>query len=347
MPVTGAISTENRLYIISRDGSGEAYYLKLNPDGSDVGNYLVHAEKWPLCENVTDFGAAVIDEVLYIVGGYDQKSKKCMKRLLRYDPSDGSWTQKAPLFLSRCQCAVSVWDGQLYVSGGRKTDGQTTGTCEMYNPVTDTWTKAGLLRSPRAGHATTPVGQDLFCSGGSQRGDICNNIWVHEGKKWEELDRHYPQKLPLSISGHVMEEVDKTLYIAGGVHSEETDDGQPTEPVTNRRTVGFYPLVPTLEHSSEMELFSPWIHTLPDMNFPRYNAASTVLGHRIYVFGGSRVETGEEVKTCEYLDTRERKWCVGHKFKKVKFSNVCCAKMKVTILPEIPDTPTEYKWVLW
>lgn len=83
MPGTGGTSSENRLYIISRDGSGEAYHLQLNLDGSDVENYTLQAEKWPPCENVTDFGAAVIDDVLYIVGGYDQKSKKCMKRLLR------------------------------------------------------------------------------------------------------------------------------------------------------------------------------------------------------------------------------------------------------------------------
>lgn len=93
----------------------------------------------------------------------------------------------------------------LYL-GGRKTDGQTTGTCEVYNPVTDTWTKAGLLRSPRAGHATTPVGRDLFCSGGSHKGDICSNIWYDKSIKHTGLRTAYKNSsLPVTCYFHVIQ----------------------------------------------------------------------------------------------------------------------------------------------
>lgn len=63
--------SQQRLYIINRSGSGEAQYVLLNQKRTEIDSYGVRMETWRLIKNVADFGVAVIDNVLYVIGGYD------------------------------------------------------------------------------------------------------------------------------------------------------------------------------------------------------------------------------------------------------------------------------------
>jgi hypothetical protein len=74
---------QQRLYIINRSGSGEAQYVLLNQDRTDIESYGVRYETWRLTKNVADFGVAVIGNVLYVIGGYDIINCRHLHRVVK------------------------------------------------------------------------------------------------------------------------------------------------------------------------------------------------------------------------------------------------------------------------
>lgn len=75
--------SQQRLYIINRSGSGEAQYVLLNQNRTDIESYGVRYETWRLTKNVADFGVAVIDNVLYVIGGYDVVNCRHLHRVVK------------------------------------------------------------------------------------------------------------------------------------------------------------------------------------------------------------------------------------------------------------------------
>lgn len=74
---------QQRLYIINRSGSGEAQYVLLNQQRTGIDSYGVRYETWRLTKNVADFGVAVIDNVLYVIGGYDKINCRPLHRVVK------------------------------------------------------------------------------------------------------------------------------------------------------------------------------------------------------------------------------------------------------------------------
>ena len=74
---------QQRLYIINRSGSGEAQYVLLNKDRTEFASYSVRLDTWRIIKNIAHFGVVVIDNVMYIIGGYDQINCKHLHRVLR------------------------------------------------------------------------------------------------------------------------------------------------------------------------------------------------------------------------------------------------------------------------
>ena len=74
---------QQRLYIINRSGSGEAQYVLLNKDRTEFASYSVRLETWRIIKNIAHFGVAVVDNVMYVIGGYDQINCRHLHRVLR------------------------------------------------------------------------------------------------------------------------------------------------------------------------------------------------------------------------------------------------------------------------
>ena len=74
---------QQRLYIISRSGSGEAQYVLLNKERTEFASYSVRLETWRILKNIAYFGVAVVDNVLYVIGGYDKINCRHLHRVLK------------------------------------------------------------------------------------------------------------------------------------------------------------------------------------------------------------------------------------------------------------------------
>ncbi|RVE62433.1 hypothetical protein OJAV_G00157140 [Oryzias javanicus] len=108
--------------------------------------YHIGRNMWSKMENRTvknvSAPAVVVDELIYIVGGYT-------RRMLAYDAKTNRFTVCANLKERKMHHSAVVLNNKLYVTGGRYLTGQDdvedSNAFEVYDSKTDSWTSAGSL----------------------------------------------------------------------------------------------------------------------------------------------------------------------------------------------------------
>ncbi|XP_039524329.1 kelch-like protein 42 isoform X2 [Pimephales promelas] len=93
--------------------------------------------------NVRGYGSAVLDNYLFIVGGYRMTSQEISVAHC-YNPSKNEWNNVAPLNQKRSNFKLLAVSGKLYAVGGH-----CLGTVECYSPEQD-WTCVASLPEPLA-----------------------------------------------------------------------------------------------------------------------------------------------------------------------------------------------------
>lgn len=346
---------QQRLYIISRSGSGEAQYVLLNKERTEFASYSVRLETWRILKNIAYFGVAVVDNVLYVIGGYDKINCRHLHRVLKYDPFETTWSECAPLLKARAKFGCCVLDGKIHVSGGERSDGHSACSCEVYDPLTDIWSDAGRLVAPRSNHCCTVYQQDIYCAGGDFGTQSHDNFWVYEKNNWEELDADYPTSMPRCIDRAAMCTVGNKIYIIGGVSCRLQGNNGAHRFITERGIFSYNPSVSALSrqrshssiHSIHSDMVSPWTTRYPSMVRPRHSPGVYVLGTKIYVFGGSHLETGQDARIVECFDTERGKWEDDFRFRKGDVSNLVCAALEVPRKHDEEKVKFHLKWVLW
>ncbi|KAL8562368.1 hypothetical protein ACOMHN_066082 [Nucella lapillus] len=347
----GDPSVEQRLYIINRAGSGEASFLRVTGDGQHIASYRLRTEVWPPIRDLTHFGVAVLRNHLYIIGGFDRRHARHLDRLVRFDPSEGTWTSCAPMTCARAKFGVCTSGSRIFVCGGEKSDGRVTRSCEVYESDGDSWSKAAVLPQPRANPVCTSHRKELYCAGGYHGNASHNNLWLHENHQWGEVDPLYPHLLPLHLDRCAVATHDDTIYFLGGVSSKARDGDQRPRFSTERRVFSYTTSVSALTSHpapAASHLISPWNLKLPPLNHARQGAGAVTLGHKIYVVGGTVLETGQQVRIAEYMDTRTGMWEDDFNFRKGDVSNVACTLLAVPKIP-VGERKMAYrlKWVMW
>ena len=75
---------QQRLYVINTSGSGEAHFLLLNHDRTEISSYQVKTDHWKVTKDLCSFGIAVLDNYLYVIGGYNKKKASYTDNVFRY-----------------------------------------------------------------------------------------------------------------------------------------------------------------------------------------------------------------------------------------------------------------------
>lgn len=136
---------------------------------------LSHYDSLPIMFRLGNFGTAVLNNELFIVGGaYDV----CLKEYIhpfgfRYYPLRDSWVSIAPIQLDRCRFSLNAVGKQhLYAVGGVvEVDDASEealsriSNVERYDIVTNTWSYMPCLMENRSQHAGVVVGDKLYISG--------------------------------------------------------------------------------------------------------------------------------------------------------------------------------------
>uniref|UniRef100_A0A7S1SCW5 Uncharacterized protein n=1 Tax=Alexandrium catenella TaxID=2925 RepID=A0A7S1SCW5_ALECA len=112
-----------------------------------------------------------LPDMVYALGGRNQ-SRGPLDTVEMLDTWRGQWTACAPMPTRRAgSAAASLPDGRLVVIGGYDQRGIAEGllgTCDVYDPFTQSWEKSGIpnLKRARWGHGCASLGGKIYVAGG-------------------------------------------------------------------------------------------------------------------------------------------------------------------------------------
>uniref|UniRef100_A0A8C9Q6N8 Kelch like family member 42 n=1 Tax=Spermophilus dauricus TaxID=99837 RepID=A0A8C9Q6N8_SPEDA len=163
--------------------------------------YEEMTERWfPLANNlppdlvnVRGYGSAILDNYLFIVGGYRITSQE-ISAAHSYNPSTNEWLQVASMNQKRSNFKLVAVNSKLYAIGG-----QAVSNVECYNPEQDAWNFVAPLPNPLAEFSACEYRNMnilQYCPS--------SDIWT----LFETCDVH--------IRKQQMVSVEETIYIVGG-----------------------------------------------------------------------------------------------------------------------------------
>ncbi|KAK6039131.1 kelch repeat protein [Cooperia oncophora] len=85
-------------------------------------------------------GVAVLDNLLYAVGGHNGRTR--LSSVERLDPRVGKWENVCPMLEPRYHFGTAVFDGHLYAAGG---EGGST-SVEKYSPLANKWISVPTMK---------------------------------------------------------------------------------------------------------------------------------------------------------------------------------------------------------
>jgi hypothetical protein len=121
--------------------------------------------KQPLPIPVSGPGGVVLNDKIYVIGGYigDQINTNIVQI---YDPSSDSWLEGTPMQSARGGFGAVVLNGLIYAIGGQ---GQSDlNDVEIYDPASDTWSDGPPLPERRLSMAVTVRQGKIYVIGGME-----------------------------------------------------------------------------------------------------------------------------------------------------------------------------------
>uniref|UniRef100_A0A8C3DK80 Kelch like family member 18 n=1 Tax=Corvus moneduloides TaxID=1196302 RepID=A0A8C3DK80_CORMO len=135
------------------------------------------ANRWEKCQPMATarsrVGVAVVNGLLYAIGGYDGQLR--LSTVEVYNPDTDSWSKVESMNSKRSAMGTVVLDGQIYVCGGY--DGNSSlNSVESYSPETNKWTAVTPMSSNRSAAGVTVFEGRIYVSGGHDGLQIFNSV---------------------------------------------------------------------------------------------------------------------------------------------------------------------------
>ena len=268
------------------------------PDPSTVA--LPPARKTDMPTARTSFSTAVVNGKIYAIGGGPYEAV-VLGTVEMYDPVTETWTQKTDMPTARYGLSTAVVNGKIYAIGGRHFNyGDTPeemSTVEMYDPVTDTWTRKTDMPTARHGLSTAVVDGKIYAIGGTQGIPNRQMTMLKTVEAYDPVTDVWMEKASLlspraQLATSV---VNGKIYAIGGWRIGH--------PLLKRRQFGFATL-------PAVEVYDPVTDTWakkPNMSIPRAGLSTSVVNGRIYAIGGYLVDNAL-LPTVEAYDPMSDTW---------------------------------------
>ncbi|GHH82765.1 hypothetical protein GCM10018793_43150 [Streptomyces sulfonofaciens] len=197
------------------------------------------------------------DGTVLVAGGWGESSPGVLRSLRSaelFDPATGRWAPAEPMTDVRSDhCAVRLPDGRVLVVGGiTHTDvyrwaGQSF--CELYDPVTGTWSPTGSLRIPRSGHQATLLADGTVLVTGGVALEGRKSRTFHPQSPWH-TELYNPAagtwtpagNMPIGRAHHrALALPSGRVLVLGGAHSATYDAGYAAAAVYDPRSRAWTP----------------------------------------------------------------------------------------------------------
>lgn len=235
----------------------------------------------PLPEPLASFGAATLDDWLYVYGGHagerhDHSRENVRGTFLRQPLKGGPW-ESLPGGPALQSPALVAHGGKLYRIGGlsarnapdETADLHSVDTVDCFDPATKRWSSMAKLPEARSSHDAVAVGDRIFVAGGwRHHGEEGDGDWL-EGVLELDLSQRDPKwqdttKAPFRRRALALAALGQKLYVIGGL-TPETDFS---------RRVDVYDLTSrTWSDGPE----------LPESDYNGFGASAFTVGGRLFV----------------------------------------------------------------
>ncbi|XP_070976920.1 kelch-like protein 42 [Oncorhynchus clarkii lewisi] len=214
--------------------------------------------------NVRGYGSAVLDNYLFIVGGYRMTSQE-ISAAHCYNPCRNEWNQVSPLNQKRSNFKLLAVRGKLYAVGG-----QCQGTVECYSPEQDWWTCVSSLPDPLAEFSACECQGMIYVMGGYTARDRNTSVlrYCPTSDSWTVFR---------SCSAHVRKQqmlsVEDTIYLVGGyTHELEPGPGRRASQTEDMLTVQSYNVIT-----------GEWLHLKDNTSKSGLNLTCTLHNDGVYI----------------------------------------------------------------
>lgn len=121
----------------------------------------------------------VINDKLYLVGGYSNDFNKRYNDVYEYNPTANTWTPKKSFpGVARTDAAAFAIGGKGYVGTGRDDSGNRLKDFWQYDPATDQWTPVADFTDARTGAVGFTISGRGFVGTGNN-GSTKNDLWEY------------------------------------------------------------------------------------------------------------------------------------------------------------------------
>jgi N-acetylneuraminic acid mutarotase len=238
-----------------------------------------------------DPGYAVLDQVLYLVGG--KTSLGHQKTVYAFNPYNNIWESKADLpaeYPAVENPAVIAYDGKLYAFGGSTApfSGAVAKTA-VYDPNLDQWTMLADMPTARGGLTAEVLGDMVYVIGGlDAAGDSVSTVEVFDpaAGTWSA-----GVSLPSARDNAASAVLNGRIFLFGGRLRSGGSNLEPTLQIVESFGVG------DLSWSSAAL-----------MPTGRRAASAVVVEGRAIIFGGEKTSEGGTFTAVEAYDPVEDKW---------------------------------------
>jgi hypothetical protein len=228
-----------RLAVVSYDGA--IYAIGGDTDEGPSGVVEVYdpvTDTWSRRASkprpVRNVGAAVLDDLIYVPGGFDA-SNQAVAAVEVYDPGSDAWSEATPLPHPLLAYAIAVVQEKLYLFGGH--DGvRYLDTVFVYDPDTSRWTAGTPMSTARGFCAAAVVGERVYVLGGYDGQDESTLCEAYDPAKEGSQEDPWRTLAPMRTGrgGLAAVAVENYVYAIGGgwtgylSYNERYDIGQDT-----------------------------------------------------------------------------------------------------------------------
>ena len=241
-----------------------------------------------------DFGVAVLDNELYVVGGcFNQSLQEHVHPFgFKYSPRSDKWSTILPMLQERCRFYLGAVGKKLYAVGGTTEQDSFAHeiVCECYNPETDMWHEVTGPEVNRTQHAGAVVGHSIYITGGLDSSDSVLDVVLSYNVDLDSWTEKSPMLSPRA--DHSMVAHQDRLFVAGGWYEDvSTADRIITESID------------CYDYQTDQ-----W-QALTQVPTPRYHASLTVIEDTLYLIGGfGEGQFNRATKKIETFNTRSKEW---------------------------------------
>lgn len=216
----------------------------------------------PLPMAMNHLQAAVVEDKLYVLGGYVGSTFTPTDEVFEYDPASNQWTMKARMPSARGAAMTGVMDGKIYVIGGEPGRREN----DVYDPAADEWTSGARMPTGREHLAGAAIDSLIYVVGG--RGGGMNHgaleAYAPQSDIWYTL-----ADMPTARGGLAATAFDGKLYVFGGEFFGATSG--------------------VFEETEEYDPTTNTWRTLEPMPHPRHGMGAVTVRDSIFIIGGGPV----------------------------------------------------------